>query len=220
MRKIPVLVVIGPTAVGKTRVAIQMAHKLAGEIVSADSMQVYKYMDIGTAKPSITERQGVPHHIIDIVDPSEEYSVAMFQCDADKAIRHIHSRGGIPIVAGGTGLYINSLIFPMDFTDARDDPNFRQEMEELKEKEGITALHNKLRDIDKSSADRLHPNDTRRVIRALEIHHLTGKTMSQYQQDFTTADSPYDLIIIGLNMERSLLYSHSGFPYSSRSYNN
>lgn len=206
MEKEVIVVIVGPTAIGKTDVAIDLAKILDGEIISADSMQIYKYMDIGTAKPTIEERQGIPHHMIDVVAPDEEFSVAQFQQQAKKLIQDIRQRGKLPIVAGGTGLYINSLIYPMDFTDAAEDHDFRERMRALASEKGNEYVYKKLYDIDPDTAQRLHYNDIRRIIRALEVYHLTGKPMSHYNQNFKTADKPYNSIIIGLTMDRSKLY--------------
>lgn len=206
MEKEVIVVIVGPTAIGKTDVAIDLAKILDGEIISADSMQIYKYMDIGTAKPTIEERQGIPHHMIDVVAPDEEFSVAQFQQQAKKLIQDIRQRGKLPIVAGGTGLYINSLIYPMDFTDAAEDHDFRERMRALASEKGNEYVYKKLYDIDPDTAQRIHYNDIRRIIRALEVYHLTGKPMSHYNQNFKTADKPYNSIIIGLTMDRSKLY--------------
>jgi len=206
MNKETLIVLVGPTAVGKTDTAIALAEILNGEVLSADSMQIYKYMDIGTAKPTVEEMKGIPHHMIDIVEPDEEYSVAQFQQLARKVIQEIFERGKIPIVAGGTGLYVNSLIYPMDFTEAGEDMNFRKKMNALALEKGNEYLYRKLREIDEKTATRLHPNDIRRIIRALEIYHLTGKPMSYYRQDLEKTDKPYNTIMIGLTMERSGLY--------------
>ncbi|MDD4679344.1 MAG: tRNA (adenosine(37)-N6)-dimethylallyltransferase MiaA [Clostridia bacterium] len=206
MQKIPLLVITGPTASGKTELAIQVALELNGEIVSADSMQIYRYMDIGTAKPALHERQGIPHHMVDIRNPDEEYNVALFQKQAKDIIQQISKRGKLPILAGGTGLYINSIIYPMNFTEAVEDPEYRSQLNELLDKHGAGWLHNHLRRVDPESAQRLHPNDTRRVIRAMEVFHLTGKPMETYKQNFSVLESTYDTLIYGLTMDRKLLY--------------
>jgi len=206
MDKIPLVIIVGPTAVGKTACAIELAKKLDGEIISADSMQIYKYMDIGTAKPTEEEKQGIPHHMMDFLDPSVDFSVAQFQQMAQEIIHQIHQRGKIPIVVGGTGLYVNSLIYPMNFTDACMDQEYRQKMQELAMEKGNAFLHGMLRECDPETAERLHPNDLRRIIRALEVYHLTGKTMSQFKQDFAQLESPYRLCMIGLTMNREKLY--------------
>lgn len=204
--KIPLVVIVGPTAVGKTETTIIVAKNLNGEIVSADSMQIYKYMDIGTAKPTIDEMQGVPHHMVSIIEPSEKFSVAQYQKYAKECIGKIYNNGKLPILTGGTGLYINSIIYPMDFTQATYDSDFRNAMIELIEKKGKEFVYNKLVKLDPETASKLHPNDTKRVIRALEVIHLTGKPMSQYKQRFDSMETPYSPIIFGLTMERHKLY--------------
>ncbi len=206
MGKIPLVIITGPTAVGKTDLAIQTALELNSEIVSADSMQIYRYMDIGTAKPSLEERQGVPHHMIDIVDPDEEYSVARYQVEAREAIERIYRKGKLPILTGGTGLYINSVIMPMSFTEAAEDPQYREELKRLAADKGNEYIYRMLDKIDPETAAKLHPNDIRRVIRALEVFHITGRTMSDYRQDFANMESQYDLVYLGLNMNRNDLY--------------
>lgn len=206
MKKIPLVIITGPTASGKTDLAIQIAQQLNGEIISADSMQIYRYMDIGTAKPAIHERQGIPHHMIDIRNPDEEFNVSLFQKLTTDIIRQIAERGKLPILAGGTGLYISSIIYPMNFTDAVEDPEYRSHLNEMLDQHGSTWLHNHLRRVDPDSAQRLHPNDTRRVIRAMEVFHLTGKTMEAYRQNFADLESPYSTRMYGLLMDRQLLY--------------
>lgn len=206
MGKKPLVVIVGPTAVGKTKLSIELAKVLNGEIVSADSMQIYRYMDIGTAKPTVEERQGIPHHMIDVIDPGQEFSVAEYQRLATQTIDDIHSRGKLPIVVGGTGLYIKSLLYPMNFTDASYDPELRKELQLQAEIMGKEYLHSKLQAVDPKTAARLHPNDVRRVIRALEVYHLTGKPMSEYDQGLEQMDYKYNVAIIGLTMDRAKLY--------------
>ncbi|MFO7153400.1 MAG: tRNA (adenosine(37)-N6)-dimethylallyltransferase MiaA [Caldicoprobacter oshimai] len=206
MEKKPLVVIVGPTAVGKTRLSIELAKALNGEIVSADSMQIYRYMDIGTAKPTAEERQGIPHHMMDIIDPGQEFSVAEYQRLATQAIDDIHSRNKLPIVVGGTGLYIKSLLYPMNFTDASYDQEFRKELQRQAETMGKEYLHKKLQAVDPKTAARLHPNDVRRVIRALEVYHLTGKPMSEYNQELEKMDYKYNVAMIGLTMDRAKLY--------------
>ncbi len=206
MKKTPLLVITGPTSTGKTALAIKIAQVLNGEIISADSMQIYRYMDIGTAKPTIEERKGIPHYMLDIVYPDEEYNVALFQKQAMKTIEDISKRGRLPILAGGTGLYINSIIYPMDFSDAEKDPEYRNYLKKRLKENGVLWLHNQLKKVDLKSAERLHPNDTRRIIRALEIYHLTGKPMTAFHQNYKEIEPPYDLLLYGLTMERQILY--------------
>ena len=206
MQKTPLVVITGPTASGKTDLAVRAAHRLKGEIISADSMQIYRYMNIGTAKPTVEEQQGIPHHMIDIVNPDEEFNVALFQKRAYETISNIWSRGKLPILAGGTGLYINSAIYPMDFTDAVDDPEYRRQLNEKLTQFGNAWLHDQLREIDPNTADRLHPNDTRRIIRAMEVYHSTGKPMEAFRQNYREMEPPYHLLLYGIAPERSMLY--------------
>ncbi|WP_246281000.1 tRNA (adenosine(37)-N6)-dimethylallyltransferase MiaA [Saccharibacillus qingshengii] len=200
------LVLIGPTAVGKTKLSIELAKAFSCEILSGDSMQVYRGMDIGTAKISHSEMEGVPHHLIDIHEPDEPFSVSEFQERCDALIPEIAQRGRLPFIVGGTGLYIESFCYRYEFAESGADEAFRQEQALFAETCGNEALHSRLRAIDPDSAERLHPNDTRRVIRALEIHKLTGETLSERlaKQKKTT---PYDLCLIGLTMDRQMLYN-------------
>ncbi|HHW55329.1 MAG: tRNA (adenosine(37)-N6)-dimethylallyltransferase MiaA [bacterium] len=204
--KIPLLVIVGPTAVGKTKTAIQVAHRLQGEVVSADSRQVYRYMDIGTAKPDWEEREGIPHHLIDIVNPDEEFSVADYQRLAQRVIRDIWERNKLPILAGGTGFYINAVIDNYNFSSTAVNREFRQRMRKLGEKYGGAYLLEKLRGVDPVAAERLHPNDLRRIIRALEVYEYTGRPISQWERE-QDKESPYLLYIAGLTMDRTSLYS-------------
>lgn len=200
------IVLVGPTAVGKTKLSIELAKSLSCEIISGDSMQVYKGMDIGTAKITTGEMQGIAHHLIDCLEPDEPFSVALFQEWSKQLIEDIHSRGRIPMIVGGTGLYIESVCYEFQFTEAGADEAFRLKMQEIAETEGAEVLHTKLRTIDPVSADRLHPNDVRRVIRALEIYHLTGEKLSS-RLESQKKQTPYDLCIIGLTMDRQMLYN-------------
>lgn len=200
------LVLVGPTAVGKTRMSIDLAHMFNCEIISGDSMQVYKGMDIGTAKITPQEMDGVPHHLIDVLSPEEPFSVALFQEYCNKLIPEITFRGHVPFIVGGTGLYVESVCYEFKFTDAGADEQFRDEQFRFAQEHGAEALHARLATIDPESADRLHPNDQRRVVRALEIHHLTGQTLSS-QLALQSKHSPYELCIIGLTMDRQLLYN-------------
>ncbi|OCT14224.1 tRNA (adenosine(37)-N6)-dimethylallyltransferase MiaA [Paenibacillus pectinilyticus] len=199
------LVLLGPTAVGKTKLSLEIAQRYNCEIISGDSMQVYRSMDIGTAKASEAEQQLVPHHLIDIHDPSYPFSAAEFQERVKGLIHDIHARGKLPFIVGGTGLYIESVCYDYQFTDVSMDEAFRQAQEDFANTHGEEALHSKLRDIDPESADRLHANDRRRVIRALEIYHMSGETMTAHLAS-QKKESPYELCIIGLTMDRALLY--------------
>ncbi|QHT61747.1 tRNA (adenosine(37)-N6)-dimethylallyltransferase MiaA [Paenibacillus lycopersici] len=199
------LVLIGPTAVGKTRMSLDIAKAWNAEIISGDSIQVYKGMDIGTAKIKPDEQEGVPHHLIDICDPAHPFSVAEFQERCAALIPDIGSRGKLPFIVGGTGLYVESVAYGYDFAEVGSDDAFRGEMDRFALENGADALHDKLRAVDPEAAERLHPNDRRRVIRALEVHHLTGVTFTE-QQKGQKKTSPYELCIIGLTMDRAVLY--------------
>lgn len=202
-----IVVIAGPTASGKTAAGIETAKKLSGEVISADSMQIYRFMDIGSAKPTQQEKQGIPHHMIDIVYPDEEFSVALFRSMAGEKITEIISRGNIPIIVGGTGLYINSLIYPYDFTDSSEDTGYREELSSLAIEKGNEYVHKMLKDIDPESFIRIHPNNIRRVIRALEVYKNTGKTISEYQKQSKEREKEFNTAYIGLTMDRQLLYS-------------
>jgi len=199
------LALVGPTAVGKTKLSLTIAQRYGCEIISGDSMQVYRGMDIGTAKATPEERALVPHHMIDIHDPSHPYSVAEFQERAKTLIAEIHDRGKLPFIVGGTGLYVESVCYEFQFSDAGQDESFRKEMDEFAETHGDAALHAKLEEVDPPSAARLHPNDRRRIIRALEVHRLTGKPLSAHLAR-QARTSPYNLCLIGLTMDREKLY--------------
>jgi tRNA dimethylallyltransferase len=199
------LVLVGPTAVGKTKLSLELAQTYNCEILSGDSMQVYRGMDIGTAKASKAEQELIPHHLIDIHSPSYPFSVAEFQEIVHKLIPDIHSRGRLPFIVGGTGLYIESVCYDYRFTEAGTDEEFRSEQDAYADQYGEEALHAKLEAVDPSSAQRLHPNDRRRVIRALEVAHKTGKPLSEHLTD-QKKESPFELCIIGLTMDRALLY--------------
>jgi tRNA dimethylallyltransferase len=199
------LVIIGPTAVGKTNLSIEMAKRYDGEIISGDSMQIYRGMDIGTAKITEEEMQGIPHHLIDIKEPEESFSVAEFQLLVRAKINEIAKRGKLPIIVGGTGLYIQSVIYDYQFSDVPGDEAFRLKLEERAKQIGNEALYKELQAVDPESAAQIHPNNVRRVIRALEIFHLTGKTMQDFQRK-QQPDLLYDTALVGLSMEREKLY--------------
>lgn len=204
LEKERLVVIVGPTSVGKTELSLELAEAFRGEIISGDSMQVYRGMDIGTAKATPAELARVPHHLIDILDPDEEYSVALFQESATRLISEINARGHLPMIVGGTGLYIESVTHRFQFANAKQDPELRSRLQKLAEIEGVEELHRRLADVDPITAERLHPNDVKRVIRALEIYELTGMRMSEYQH--RAEYSPYNLYMIGLTMEREKLY--------------
>lgn len=205
-----VFVLIGPTAVGKTKMSIELAKKFNGEIISGDSMQIYKGMDIGTAKVTPEEMEGVPHHLIDIKNPQDTFSVAEFQQLVRKKITEISARGKLPMIVGGTGLYIQSVIYDYQFSDAPSDEGFRKKLEERALTEGNESLHQDLMKVDPEGAANIHPNNVRRVIRALEIYHCTGKTMSQFQEN-QIPDLLYDTAVVGLTIEREKLYERINY---------
>ncbi|WP_294406533.1 tRNA (adenosine(37)-N6)-dimethylallyltransferase MiaA [uncultured Clostridium sp.] len=200
------LVLGGPTAVGKTELSIKLAKELNGEIISADSMQIYKYMDIGSAKVTEEEMDGVKHHLIDVIEPDVPFSVADFKEHGEKAINEILSKDKFPIIAGGTGLYINSLTCNMTFTEAEKDEEYRQCLEKLCEEKGNDHVHEMLKDIDPLSYREIHANNRKRVIRALEVYKLTGKPFSSFNagEDFYKSD--YDVYYYALTMNREKLY--------------
>lgn len=200
------LVLIGPTAVGKTKLSMELAKKYDAEIISGDSMQIYKGMDIGTAKISPEEMEGIPHHLIDVKEAEESFSAAEFQEIVRRKIVEISERGKMPMVVGGTGLYIQSAIYDYHFSEAPSDPAFRLRLEKEAEEKGPNSLHKELKRIDPESAARIHPNNVRRVIRALEMNHCTGKTAGELRAN-QLPELVYDTALIGLTMERELLYS-------------
>ncbi len=200
-----VVVLIGPTAVGKTNLSIELAKKFDGEIISGDSMQIYKGMDIATAKISKEEMQGVPHHLIDILEPDESFSVAQFQELVRKKITEITSRGKVPFIVGGTGLYIQAVLYDYQFQETATDTAFRTKLEEMAQAEGTLTIHDMLNKVDPEAAAAIHHHNVRRVIRALEVFHVTGRKMSDIQKE-QKQESIYDAALIGLTMERNVLY--------------
>ena len=200
------LIIAGPTAVGKTSLSIKLAKALNGEIISTDSMQIYKYMDIGSAKIGKDEMDGVMHHMIDVVDPREPFSVADYKEKADKAIEYILSRNKLPILVGGTGLYINALTCKMNFTEADKDENYRNELESLAEEKGNEFIHNMLKDVDPVSYNEIHYNNRKRVIRALEVYKLTNKPFSSFNLGEDIYNGPYEVKYYVLDMNREALY--------------
>ena len=196
----------GPTAVGKTELSVDLARRINGEIISADSMQIYRYMDIGSAKVSKEEMKGVPHHMIDIIDPDKEFSVADFKEMGMKVLEDIISRGKTPIIAGGTGLYINALTCNMNFTESKKDEEYRKYLMDLTYEKGNEYVHEMLKDIDPVSYREIHPNNRKRVIRALEVYKTTGNPFSEYNAGENFYESPYDIHYFVLNMDREKLY--------------
>ncbi|TFE30102.1 tRNA (adenosine(37)-N6)-dimethylallyltransferase MiaA [Cohnella luojiensis] len=204
----PLLVLVGPTAVGKTALSLRLAKTLNAEIISGDSMQVYRRMNIGTAKLMPEEREGIPHHLIDIREPEHPFSVSEFQNLCSRNIQEIHARGRLPFIVGGTGLYVESVCYGFQFREIGADESFRAEMRDFARDNGAQALHNRLNAVDPASAAKLHYNDEGRVIRALEVFRLTGKPLSELadQSRGDDKESPYRLCIIGLTMDRAKLY--------------
>lgn len=202
-----VLAVVGATASGKTALSIALAKALGGEIISCDSMQIYRGMDIGTAKPSEEETAGIPHHLIDIVEPSESFSVADYAPLAAKAIEDITSRGKLPIFCGGTGLYLDAVLNANEYSEAASDPSLREELTRKAEEKGALALWERLKVEDPESAEAIHPNNVKRVVRALEIKLLTGIPKSEWDRRSRLAPSPYNAVVLGLSYpDRAVLY--------------
>ena len=206
MDRRPLIILTGPTAVGKTALSVKLAKALDGEIISADSMQVYRHMDIGSAKVTKEEMEGVPHHLIDVLEPWEEFNVVIFQKLAKKALEDIYLRGHIPIVAGGTGFYIQALLYDIDFTENDGDDRIRKELEALAKEKGGQYLHDLLRQMDEKSANAIHPNNEKRVIRAIEFYRQTGKPISEHNEAERKKESPYDFYYYMLNTDRDVLY--------------
>ncbi len=201
-----VIAIVGPTAVGKTNLSIEIAKKFDGEIISGDSMQIYKGMDIGTAKVTEEEQQGIKHHMLDIKSPNEDFSVADFQNEVKRHIEEIKERGKLPIIVGGTGLYIKAALYDYQFTDEKRDDTFHERIEEEIEVQGMTSVYQRLQAIDPAQAEKIHPNNVRRVIRALEVFDRTGITMTEHHAN-QSESSPYNPILIGLEMDREILYN-------------
>ncbi len=204
--KKPLIILTGPTAVGKTELSIKLAKAIDGEIISADSMQVYKYMDIGTAKITTDEMQGIKHYLIDELEPEDEFNVVKFKELALKYMSEIYSKSKIPIIVGGTGFYIQAVLYGIDFKDNGEDTIYRKQLEELYEKEGAVYLHQKLAEVDPGSAKAIHPNNVKRVIRALEYYYQTGSRISAHNEEQRQNESPYNFCYFVLNNEREIVY--------------
>ena len=204
--KKPLVILTGPTAVGKTKASIGLAKAIGGEIISADSMQVYKQMDIGSAKIKPSEMEGVPHYLVDILEPDEEFHVVLFQQMAKQAIQKIYEKGKIPILVGGTGFYIQAVLYDIDFSENEKDTSYREELEKLAQTKGAEYLHDLLRDVDEKSAQDIHANNVKRVIRALEYFHQTGEKISEHNEEQRKKVSPYNFSYFVLNDERAHLY--------------
>ena len=204
--KKPLVILTGPTAVGKTKASIGLAKAIGGEIISADSMQVYKQMDIGSAKIKPSEMEGVPHYLVDILEPDEEFHVVLFQQMAKQAIQKIYEKGKIPILVGGTGFYIQAVLYDIDFSENEKDISYREELEKLAQTKGAEYLHDLLREVDEKSAQDIHANNVKRVIRALEYFHQTGEKISEQNEEQRKKVSPYNFSYFVLNDERAHLY--------------
>ena len=204
--KKPLIVLTGPTAVGKTKLSISLAKAVNGEIISADSMQVYKYMDIGSAKIRPEEMDGVPHHLVDVLMPDDEFHIVKFQQMAKAAMDEIYAKGKIPILVGGTGFYIQAITRDIDFTQAEQEDAYRKELEEIAEEKGAEHLHNMLKEVDPKAAEEIHMNNIKRVIRALEYFHQNGTPISQHNEEQRAQTTPYNLAYFVLNAPRDLLY--------------
>lgn len=205
-KKRPLIILTGPTAVGKTALSIGLAKAVGGEIISADSMQVYKGMDIGTAKIAPEEMDGVPHYLVDELEPWEEFNVVVFQKLCKQYMEQIYAKGKIPIIVGGTGFYIQSVLYDIDFTENEADTSYRQMLERKAEDEGAEVLHQELAKVDQESAEQIHPNNVKKVIRAMEYYHQTGQKISEHNETQRQKESPYDFIYYVLSLPREILY--------------
>lgn len=206
MQKEKVIVICGPTASGKTVLSIELAKQINGEIVSADSMQIYKDMDIGTAKPTKEEMQGINHYLIDFVSPDERYSVADYKQDAKKAIREILKKGKVPIIVGGTGLYIDSLIYEIEYPNIKFDEEYRKKLEKEAEENGLEKLYEKAKEIDIEAIQKISKNDKKRVLRILEIYHATGKNKTEQEKESRKKEIEFDYKVYALKWDREKLY--------------
>lgn len=204
--KKPLIILTGPTAVGKTKLSIELAKAVNGQMISADSMQVYRHMDIGTAKIRPEEMQDIPHYLIDVLDPWESFDVVRFQTMAKEALEKIYTAGAIPIVVGGTGFYIQALLYNIDFDENDSETGYRSELQSFADRHGVEALHDRLRQVDEKSADMIHPNNIKRVIRALEFYHQTGARISEHNETQRQKESPYRFAYFVLDDERERIY--------------
>ena len=206
MKKKPLIILTGPTAVGKTKASITLAKELGCEIISADSMQVYKMMDIGSAKISEDEMEGVKHYLNDVLEPDEEFHVVRFQTMAKAAMDEIYAKGKIPLIVGGTGFYIQALLYDIDFTESNEDTAYRTELETIAKEKGAECLHSMLQEVDEKAAQDIHANNIKRVIRALEFHHQTGTKISEHNEVEREKSSPYNFCYFVLTDDREILY--------------
>ncbi len=206
MQQKPMIILTGPTAVGKSALSVELAKKINGAVISADSMQVYRHMDIGSAKITPDEMQGVTHYMIDELEPDEEFHVVRFVTMAKEYLKEIYADGKIPIIAGGTGFYIQALLYDIDFTEQQCDETYRRQLEDLAREHGAEYLHGILREVDPASAEAIHANNIKRVIRALEFYHLSGKKISEHNETERQKQSPYNFAYFVLTDERAKLY--------------
>ncbi len=206
MDKKPLIIIAGPTATGKTKYSIEFAKRHKGSVISADSMQVYRGMDIGSAKITPEEMQDIPHYLVDILDPSEDFNVAVFCEKAKAAIDDIYDKGRLPMVVGGTGFYIRALLYGADFSYGEEDPDYRNELMEFEKANGETALHERLRAVDPEAAEEIHPNNVKRVIRALEFYKVTGQPISAHNDAMHQKESQYDFTYFVITDERAKIY--------------
>ena len=206
MQQKPMIILTGPTAVGKSALSVELAKKINGAVISADSMQVYRHMDIGSAKISPEEMQGVTHYMIDELEPDEEFHVVRFVTMAKEYLKEIYADGKIPIIAGGTGFYIQALLYDIDFTEQQCDETYRRQLEDLAREHGAEYLHGILREVDPASAEAIHANNIKRVIRALEFYQLSGKKISEHNETERQKQSPYNFAYFVLTDERAKLY--------------
>ena len=207
MQKDKVIVICGPTASGKTALSIELAKKVNGEIISCDSMQIYKDMNIGTAKPTIEEMQGIKHYLLDFVSPNERYSVADFKKDAKNAIKEILSKGKVPIIVGGTGLYLDSLIYEIEYQNIEFDENYRKELEQEVEEKGLEELYEQAKKIDQVAIEKISKNDKKRILRILEIYHATGKNKTEQEIESRKNEVEYDYKVYAISWDREELYA-------------
>ena len=207
MKKHKVVVICGPTASGKTSLSIELAQKIDGEIISCDSMQIYKDMNIGTAKVTKTEMQGIKHYLIDIISPEERYSVADYKKAAEKAIIEILEKGKTPIIVGGTGLYVDALIYGIEYPNIEFDEKYRKQLENRVETEGLETLYEEAKKIDKQEVQKISSNDQKRILRILEIYHATGKNKTQQEAESRKNEVKYDYKVFAINMDREILYN-------------
>lgn len=210
-QKKPLVILTGPTAVGKTDLSIQLAKEIGGEIISADSMQVYKYMNIGTAKITREEMQGIPHYLVDEFEPEDDFNVVKFQTFAKQYMEKIYEKGKIPIIVGGTGFYIQALVYDIAFDENDADTAYRTKLEQLAKEKGAEYLHGMLQKVDEKASVEIHWNNVKRVIRALEFYEKTGKKISEHNEAERQKESPYNFVYFVLTEERSILYERINF---------